>query len=79
MRGPRDLAGGGVALAKSIQKEVNASSIVRERDGRRVPVVVKALRKARQVGVYLRGVVHSSKRRAFNTCANRYTITPMYV
>jgi len=35
----------------------------------------RALRKARQVGVYLRGVVHSSKRRAFNTCANRYTIT----
>ena len=48
VRGPRDLAGEGVALAKSIQKEVNASSIVRERDGRRVPVVVKALRKARQ-------------------------------
>ena len=48
VRGPRDLAGEGVPLAKSIQKEVNASSIVRERDGRRVPVVVKALRKARQ-------------------------------
>ena len=48
VRGPRDLAGEGVALAESIQKEVNASSIVRERDGRRVPVVVKALRKARQ-------------------------------
>ena len=48
VRGPRDLAGEGVALAESIQKEVNASSVVRERDGRRVPVVVKALRKARQ-------------------------------
>ena len=48
VRGPRDLAGEGVALAESIQKEVNASSIVWERDGRRVPVVVKALRKARQ-------------------------------
>ena len=48
VRGPRDLAGEGVALATSVQKEVNASSVVRERDGRRVPVVVKALRKARQ-------------------------------
>jgi hypothetical protein len=48
VRGPRDLAGEGVPLAESIQKEVNASSVVRWRDGRRVPVVVKALRKARQ-------------------------------